>query len=378
MNIAYIAHIRFPSERAHSVQITHMANAFAFEGHDVTLCVSSRATAITETPEAYYGIRFLFKLWRVPILDIIAHVHSFPKFLHSLLYNLERLQFVISFAMHANVRAYDVLYCRDEFVLGCLSFLYPRKRIVWESHEGKGNVFARRLLRRAHTVVISEGIKAHYASLGFDGERITVAHDAIDDTFFETPLSKEEAQRRLGLTDEKPIVMYIGGFDAWKGVHTLFEAAALMPEVQVAVIGGDRDTIEVLKARYPQVMFLGSRPYRELREHQRAADVLVVPNTAKNALSAKYTSPLKLFSHMASNVPIVLSDIPSLRAVLGDDSAYFFLPDNPQALADAIAVVLRNPIDAEKRAAAAYEIAKRYTWQKRAQAIIASLPESKM
>lgn len=373
MKIAYIAHIRFPSERAHSVQIAHMANAFASLGHDVELFVSSRATAITERPEAYYGIRFNFKLTRVPIVDIIAHVHSFPKLLHPLLYNLERLHFAISFAMCANVSAFDVLYCRDEFVLGCLSLFYPRKHLVWESHEGKSNFFARRLLRRAHTVVISEGIKAHYVALGFSGEHITVAHDAIDDSFFETRIAKEDARSALGLDDQKPVAMYIGGFDAWKGVHTLFEAAALIPEVRVVVIGGDAATIEEFRLRYPQVVFLGPRPYRELREHQRAADVLVVPNTAKNTLSAKYTSPLKLFSHMASRVPIVLSDIPSLRAVLDDDSAYFCAPDSPQALADALTSVLKDPEAAQKRAAAAYEMAKRYTWQERAQAILKAI-----
>jgi glycosyltransferase involved in cell wall biosynthesis len=373
MRIAYVAHIRFPSERAHAIQIVHMANAFAAEGHKVELFVSTRATAIKETPEEYYGVRFLFTLTRVPIIDIIARIHSFPKFVHALLYNLERLLFVASFAWHHRAQNYDLLYCRDEFVLGCLSFLYPRARIVWESHEGKENFFARRLLRRAHTVVISEGIKARYHSSGFDGTRIVVAHDAIDDSFFEAPIEQAEARRRLGLEEGKPIVMYIGGFDRWKGVHTLFEAAALMPDARVVAIGGTPEMVEALRPKYPRVRFLGSRPYRELSQNQQGADILVIPNTAKNALSAEFTSPLKLFSHMASRVPIVLSDIQSLRAVLGDDAGYFFTPDDPQALAYAVTEVLQDKTRAKQKADAAYEKSKQYTWRKRAAAIIAAL-----
>ncbi len=373
LKIAYIAHIRFPSERAHAIQIVHMANAFAMEGHEVELFVSTRVTAITETPEEYYGMRFLFTLRRVPIFDIIARIHSFPKLLHKLLYNLERLSFVASFVWHYRASDFDILYCRDEFVLGCLSFLYVGRRFVWESHEGKDNFFAHRLLRRAHTVVISEGIKEHYVSLGFDGTRIVVAHDAIDDSFFEKPRQQSEARRRLGIEGTKPVVMYIGGLDTWKGAITLFEAEALMHDVQVVVIGGTEEIVRALRPQYPHVQFLGPRPYRELAYNQQAADILIIPNTAKNTLSAKYTSPLKLFSHMASLVPIVLSDIPSLRAVLDDTSANFFTPDDPQSLAFAVARVLQNPAEAQRKAHTAYEKSKHYTWRNRAALIILSL-----
>jgi glycosyltransferase involved in cell wall biosynthesis len=221
--------------------------------------------------------------------------------------------------------------------------------------------------------VISEGIKARYLASGFDGARIMVAHDAIDDSFFEVPIEQGEARRRLGLEEGKPIVMYIGGFDRWKGVHTLFEAAALMPDVRVVAIGGTPEMVEALRPQYPRVQFLGSRPYRELHNHQQAADVLVIPNTAKNALSAEYTSPLKLFSHMASHVPIVLSDIPSLRAVLDDTAGYFFTPDDPQALARAVTEALQDRAEAKQKADAAYEKSKQYTWRTRAAAIIAAL-----
>lgn len=370
MKIAYIAHIRFPSERAHAVQIVHMANACASIGHEVELFVSTRSTAITQTPEEYYGTPFLFKLRRVPIVDIVARIHRFPKMIHPILYNIERLLFVISFIWCQRGRATDVFYCRDEIILGCLSFLYPSKKMIFESHEGKSNFCARRLLRRAYTVAISEGIKARYVSLGFDGTHIMVAHDAIDDSFLKIPLSRHEARRKLELSDQKPIAMYIGGLDTWKGVDTLFEAAAYIPDVQVVIIGGAPEEVATLRIRYPHIRFLGSRPYRDLPDNQQAADILIIPNTAKNKLSAEYTSPLKLFAHMASRIPIVLSDIPSLRAMLDETSANFFPPDNVEALARAITDALRDPIAAQQKARIAYEKVLQHTWRNRAVTIL--------
>lgn len=373
MRIAYIANIRFPSERAHATQIVHMANAFSSCGHEVTLFVSNRKTHITESPEDYYGVRFSFALKRIHILDIVGAIHSFPKFLHAYLYMLERLLFAIRFVFSARHESYDIFYCRDEWVLWCVSLLYRNQKVVWESHEGKYNFPARRLIARGQVVVISEGIRDYYARLGHDAKQFLVAHDAVDDTFFELQASREEARERLGLVSKKPVVMYIGGFDRWKGVETLFQVSKVLDEARVVVIGGTEKEIETAKGKYPQVLFLGFRPYKELFINQRAADILVIPNTATNALSASFTSPLKLFAHMTSHVPIVLSDIPSLRSVLDNDSAFFFAPDDVHALAEAIHEVLSHPESAHEKAQQAFETSRRYTWKNRAEHITASL-----
>src|SRR5262249_13241169 len=65
-----------------------------------------------------------------------------------------------------------------------------------------------------------------------------------------------------------------------------------------------------------------------------AAAVLVLPNSRAEPISARYTSPLKLFEYMAAGRPIVASDLPSLREVLtGGRNAVLVPPDDPGALA---------------------------------------------
>ena len=98
----------------------------------------------------------------------------------------------------------------------------------------------------------------------------------------------------------------------------------------------------------------------------RSVDVLALPNTPGRASSA-YTSPLKLFEYMASGRPIVASDLPALREVLGPDTnAVLVEAGNPEALASGLARVLGDPALASRLAAQARDNVREWTWDKRA------------
>ncbi|MEK7156510.1 MAG: glycosyltransferase, partial [Patescibacteria group bacterium] len=87
----------------------------------------------------------------------------------------------------------------------------------------------------------------------------------------------------------------------------------------------------------------------------------------------RFTSPLKLFTYMASGVPIVTSDLPSIREVVDEKSAFLVPADNPDALAEGIMQALENTEDATRRAGAARVLLPGYTWAKRAERILAFL-----
>ena len=62
----------------------------------------------------------------------------------------------------------------------------------------------------------------------------------------------------------------------------------------------------------------GFRPAGDVPLYLAAADVGVVPNRAAPRISSHYTSPLKVFEALASGLPLVVSDLPSLRDVLDE------------------------------------------------------------
>ena len=358
MNLCYIANARLPTEKAHGAQIVKTCEALVREGAAVELVVPKPRNPLREDPFSYYGSKQVFRITYLPVIDSVA--------LGRFGFWLESLSFALAVIAHMLLSRADVYYSRDELPLWLVSFF--KRNIVWESHTGRYNLFARRLLKAPRkAVVISQGLKNYYKERGATA-RMLVAHDGVDLSAFEHPQPQEAARARLGLPLDKKIALYAGRLDGWKGVETLCEAAGLLPEnVRVAVIGGEDAQVAMFKKKYPNLLFLGARPYRELADNQAAADVLVLPNTGKDEISARFTSPLKLFSYLTAGKPIVASDLPSLREVIDEESAFFFIPDSPPSLAAAIKKAVNEPGDKPARARS---LAARYSWDARARSIV--------
>jgi glycosyltransferase involved in cell wall biosynthesis len=362
MRLAYLANIRLPTEKAHGVQIIKMCEVFAQAGAQVELVVPTRRNDLADDPYAYYGVQKNFLITYIDAPDTLAWPFGFY---------IQSWAFAFAAASYLRTKKFDLLFGREELPLWVVS-LRLAAPVVWETHLGNYNFSARRLLRKAQKIVaISQGLKDFYAGRGVPAGKIVVAHDGVDLRQFENPQSKADARARLGLPQDKKVAMYIGRLDGWKGAATLLEASKLLPAgVKLAVVGGDDAQVAALSAQYQGVKFAGFRPYSELPDNQQAADVLVLPNTGKTAVSARYTSPLKLFSYMASGVPIVTSDLPSIREIVSEREAVLVKPDDPQALAKGIERALT---DDSSRAQAAKELVKKYTWVSRAQEILKAL-----
>lgn len=359
MTIAYIANIRFPTEKAHGAAIAKACEALTKAGEEVVLLVPARGNHLTIPALQYYGIKFSFVVRSLFSIDTVAF--GKPGFW------LQSFTFACSTLFSLRSTTHDVVYGRDELVLALL-VLFGRKNIFWESHDGTWNIASRYVARKAQgIVVVSNGLKDFYVEHGVPAEKIYATPNGIDIAEFAHPETKEAARARLGLPQDKKIALYIGRLDGWKGTDTLLEASTLLSkDILVAMIGGEQPQIEKLKARYPKVCFLGYKPYSELANNQVAADVLIVPNTAKSDISVRFTSPLKLIAHMASHRPIVASNLPSIRELVSENSAVLVEPDNPEALAEGIQKALIQPEIAEK----AFERATQLDWSTRAKNIL--------
>lgn len=71
--------------------------------------------------------------------------------------------------------------------------------------------------------------------------------------------------------------------------------------------------------------------------------------------------------------PAIVSDLPALREVLGDDAARFVPPGDEHALAAALAELARDPALRTRLARAAHEVAAPRTWEATARGVLASL-----
>ncbi|MDB5194403.1 MAG: hypothetical protein JWN50_417 [Parcubacteria group bacterium] len=362
----YVANIRLPTERAHGIQIMEMCGAFADAGLDVQLVVPRRHTSVKEDAFVYHDVKKNFSVKRLWCIDA-TRFGRFGFFILMMTFNK-----AMFFYMLKNRQA--LFYTRDAFTAWWLN-LFGR-RVVWEGHMGHGGFFIRSIIRHGvKIVVITEGLRDLYVSLGAKADQIIVAADGADLKRFDIDLSKEAARKALGLPEDKAIILYKGSLEAWKGAGTLAESAEFMNtnDLLFVFIGGTPEDVTEFKKRFARmtnISILGNRPRRETPVYQKAADILVIPNSAKEDISKLYTSPMKLFGYMAGGRPIIASDLPSLREILSDDKAYFFIPDDARSLARTIDTVLADTENAREKAGRALALAEEYSWQKRAKKII--------
>ena len=367
--IIYIANIRIPTERAHGIQIINMCEAFAHEVIEVELLVPWRFNDIYEDTFLYYDIEKNFKITKIFSLDLVQLSRVEFVQLGRVGFWIQSFSFATFSSLYVLFKKADTIYSRDELPLWFLSFF--KKNLVWEVHMPRDNVIARMLRRRIKKIItISQGLKDFYISKGVPSERIFVAHDGVDLHAFSVEVEKKEVRAKLGLPLSKPIAMYIGRLDKWKGVKTLLEASKRMDGVQVVIVG-EGDQLKEFKKHYPNAIFTGPLPYRDLPYNQQAADILIVPNSADSDISRLYTSPLKVFAHMASGIPIVVSDLPALREIVNNEVVYFFEPDNETNLVETILYALSHKDESLKKAKKAKHIVQNYSWQNRVKKILA-------
>lgn len=368
-DILYIANIRLPTEKAHGVQIMEMCSAFSAQGVNVELVVPKRRNTLIEDPFDFYKIKNNFTISRLSTLDLIR---------------FGRIGFVIQSwtfactALYYSLTRDVVSYTRDESVAALLAFF--GREYVFEPHIAKWNIVQQYVLTRAMLIVpISQGLKDFYAHKGVPEGRMFVAFDAVNLERFIHNEGKIESRKRLLLPISDYIVLYSGHLYPRKGAHTLAEAAKLLDEhTQVIFVGGTDLDILNFKKKYASVAnisILGHQSHDEIPYYLSAADVLVLPNSAESDDSRLYTSPMKLFEYMASGVPIVASDVSSLREILSEKNAFFFAPDNSEALAQGIKTLLTDEALARILSLSAKTDVRNFDWKNRAVAIIKQIDE---
>lgn len=360
MNLFYLTHSRIPTEKAHGLQIVRMCEAFASGGVSVTLVVPKRKNHIVEDIFSYYETPPTFTIVYVPILDTV----SMGKY--GYLFSL--LQFTILSGIYVWFKK-GVIFTRDELVAAIGLIL--RKKVFWESHTGSWNSIVRFVSRYVQkVVVISKGLRTFYLEQGVPLAKIHVAPDGvrIDDFIFE--MTKQEARKELYLPDTH-IVMYTGHLYDWKGVDTLAKAAMLLPEIDFVFIGGTEVDIKRFSKKYStkNVHILGHKKHSEIPFFLRAADIVVLPNSANSRVSKTFTSPMKLFEYMASGTPIIASDLPSIREIVSEEAVFFTIPDNPDTLAESIRYCFNNQSLMQEKAETALKVVYSYTWNQRARDI---------
>jgi glycosyltransferase involved in cell wall biosynthesis len=333
----------------------------------VELVVPDKKNFIGVDPFEYYGLERNFSVRYLPTVDFLSKEGATGQLFFWIDYTL----FLLAILISGCCRQTDIIYTRDYILLS----LFAGRNAVLEIHDipRAKKIFLSVAKKVKKILVITNGLKDELVKVGVDKDKILVVADAVDLDKFNTNVIQAEARQKLSLPSDKKIILYVGHLYGWKGADVLAEAAGFLKNYLVIFVGGVAAELSEFQDEHRGSTNIKIIPFqkRELMPfYLKAADVLILPNKRGDAISEKYTSPLKMFEYMASGRPIIASDLPSIREVLNENNSILVEPNNPEALAEGINKILRDDLLANKLAHRAMEDVQQYSWQKRVKKII--------
>lgn len=376
MQLIYIANSRIPTEKAYGVSIVKTCEAFASIGVRVTLLIPDVKNTAGDDIFSYYGVKNNFTVQRVPTFDAVVLGWKYGFLLNQISFG------VAAFFLHKGKKKNDVILTRDEISGWLLS--RAGYRVFYDMHgfpESRLWLWKIALKKMSGIIATNEWkVSQCRVRFGIPREKMIVARNGFDPTLFAALDSRQGLRKKLNLPDDKPIVLYTGHLYDWKGVYVLAETARLMPFINFVFVGGTYYDLADFKKRYgavSNIILVGQKPYTEISLYLKSADALALPNSGapgKDArlqvYSQKDTSPIKTFEYMASGVPIVASDLPSIREILNEKNAVLVQPDSTEGLKRGIEIILNGRQPAGGISTQALEDAREYTWDKRAEKIL--------
>jgi len=383
MKLIYLANDRLPTEKAYGINIVKTCQALAGQGVEVTILAPRGLNTSNASLFGYYGIPENFTVQEIPIIDAVSRGWKLGYFINQASFAMSVL-----FSRPIMRGRKHVILARDEltsFLLGLLGYSVYYDMHGFPEHK---RWFWKMAMQRMKGVIVTNKWKVRQCRdlFNIEEKKIIVAPNGFDPAHFAGLGDRRAARLKLGLSEDKHIVMYTGHLYDWKGAGVLLEAcrwaSKQVSDISSALfvfVGGTPWDIEAFKKKaqgLSNVLIVGQKPHNEISLYLKSADVLVLPNSAKEGtdrmkkFSQFDTAPIKMFEYMASGVPIIASDLPSIKEILDNRSALFVPPDDPQRIIEGIEKLIDDKEMVSQITQKAKEDAKKYTWKKRGERII--------
>ena len=261
---------------------------------------------------------------------------------------------------------HDIAYAVLESYAGLAAALYKtftRRPVILNLQSGtlddwrRGfglNVILRQFIHRAPNAV--HAISRHLASRArwFGARHVVVIPNGI-----------ELAQYQLHIPRDAKKIVCVGRLYHVKGQDTLIEAMPYVlkefPDMKLHLVGDGPEkqrlalSVERLGLK-DCIIFRGSLPHEEIPKEIASAAILVGP-------SRKEGQGIVFVEAQAAGTPIVATNVGGIPEVVEDGVTGLLVPpENPQALAETILKLLRDPLYAKRLAENAKKDVEKYNW----------------
>lgn len=184
-----------------------------------------------------------------------------------------------------------------------------------------------------------------------------VIPNAIDSSLFYQK-NRSECRKKLNISQNETIAVFVGAFSERKGVLRVVEAAKQIPDLKLILIGrGEQTPVS------NQIIYSGVLAHEEIVDYLNAADFFVLPTLAEGCCNA-------IIEAMACGLPVISSDRMFNNDILDETNSIKIDPMSVSELAMAMEKLTDDKELRERLAEAALRKAEELQIEKRARKIV--------
>lgn len=370
MRILVVTHYFPPEIGAPQARLSEMAAAWAAAGDDVTVLTGMPNHPTGIVPERYRG------KWRVRertdgyrVLRTWLYATANEGFLKKTLSHLSFMLTGLLVGKRATGPIDAVIVSSPTFFSILTGWVQARRHracFVVEVRDLWPGIFVElgvltnprliRLLERLEllayrvanrVVVVSEGFKENLVERGVPTAKIITIRNGVDLARFGIGDGSSARRVELGADADDVLVLYIGAHGISHGLEAIADAADLLRDrpIHFAFVGegAAKEALSrrVRELRLDNVTIRPGVPREEVAPILASADICLVPLRDVPLFSAFI--PSKMFEYFAARRAVVGAVRGEPARLLRDGGALVVEPENPAALADAIAKLAQNP-----------------------------------
>jgi glycosyltransferase involved in cell wall biosynthesis len=301
--------------------------AFAARGHAVSI-IHPRRPGESASPERVYGLSLSFypevrfgvasplRLRRMlkRLAPDLVHIATEGPLGYSTLLAARWLRLPIATSFHTNFDHYAAHY-------GFVGLQRPASAYLRWFHN-----------RTLVTLVPSQATRNRLLADGV--RRVEIWSRGVDANLFHPRYRDPELRQSLGLSENDPLLIYVGRLAPEKNLGALLQAFARLraalpaqkrDKARLALVGGGPETAAIVQAKYPGVVVAGMQHGRKLSAWYASGDVFTFPSMSEtfgNVLLEAQASGLPVVGFDCSGVDErVESGVDGLLVPVGGDLA---------------------------------------------------------
>ena len=218
-----------------------------------------------------------------------------------------------------------------------------------------------------HIITVSHVLKERVQAIAHDPADFTIIHNGADHEKF-VSMPRAAAKKRLGVEEERKIIMSVGNLVPVKGTEYLIRAFRRLvteygrDDIVLFLIGdgSERGRLAELAKSLKlggKVLFCGRKPHEEIPLWLNIADIFVLPSVSEGF-------PTIIPEAMMCGIPVVASDVGGMSEIICSGvNGILTIPRDTELISESIRLLLEDDSLRERMAAAARKACGNFTWE---------------